>query len=267
MYKSGQTPDDVYYSPGIENAGNVQNDREQTEEDGYVDVSDRYLRMKSSSRRWSAFDDDFAYWNNPTWNSQMMFNSWNAPYYGSGFGWSVGFGNYWGSPWYGPAYRASWGMWYNPFCPVYYGQPVVIVNPKPIYTNPRANGPRTYNLNTYNPNTGRPSYVDPKLGRSTYPYTQNSSGTRVRVFNNVNTNASGAGSKYMYTDGNRNSGSRPRGGYNNSDYNSGSRSSSPTRTFESRSSNSGSGSSGTRSSGSSGSSSAPTRSFPRGGGN
>jgi hypothetical protein len=268
MYKSGQTPDDVYYSPGIEDAGYVRTEENrQEEEDGYVDVSDRYLRMKSSSQRWSAFDDDFAYWNNPTWNSQMMFNSWRMPYYpyyGSGFSWSIGVGNYWGNPWYGAGF--GWNSWYNPFCPVYYGQPVVIINPKPVYANPRANGPRTYNLNTYNPNTGRPTYVDPKLGRSSYPYTQNSSGTRVRVFNNVNTNASGAGSKYMYSDGNRSS-NRPRGGYINTDNSSGTRSSSPSRTFEPRSNSSGNSSSGSRSSGSSSSGSAPARSFPRGGGN
>jgi hypothetical protein len=273
MYKSGQTPDDVYYSPGIEETGYANNDQNQNDDDGYVDVNDRYLRMKSSSQRWSAFDDDFAYWNNPGWNSQVMFNSFYSPWgwstgwgvgvgYGSPWGWSMNVG--WGTGWY---YPWGWNSWYNPFCPGYYGNPVVIVKPVPY--NPRANGPRTYNLNTYNPKTGKPIYTNPKLPGRSYAYTPSTGSSRVRVFNNVNSNATGTGSKYIYYDGNRNSGgaTRPRGGYNNSDYRSPSRSSNPSRTFEPRSNNSGSGSSGIRSSGGSSGGSAPTRSFGRGGGN
>lgn len=271
MYKSGQTPDDVYYSPGMERA--VVKTEESNENrkytDEYMDPSDRYLRMKSSSQRWSAFDDDFMYWNNPTWNSQMMFNSWGRPTYGLGFGvgygyssWNYGYNSFWGSPYY----------LYNPFCPIYYGQPVVVVTPKSY-------GPRTYNLSTYNqPRTGgKPSsvYIDPKTGGSVYNpapqtgTTANPGRAGVRVFSGI---SAGSGStraiNYSGSDGNN---SRPRGGYNSSD-NSGRNSGSPTRTFEPRSSEKSSGgnsgSSGSRSGGSGSSgSSAPTRSFPRGGGN
>ena len=274
MYKSGQTPDDVYYSPGVQPTKFAENHQDQNDEDGYVDVNDRYLRMKSSSQRWSAFDDDFAYWNNPTWNTQVMFNAWSTPWgwnsgwgmgigYGSPWGWNMSVG--WGTGWY---YPWGWNPWYNPFCPGYYGNPVVIVKPVPY--NPIANGPRTYNLNTYNPRSGLPTYNDPKTPGRAYTYNPSSGGSRIRVFNNVNTNATGSGGKYIYYDGSRNSGgaTRPRGGYTDTDNNRRNRSSNPSRTFEPRNNNSsGSGSSGTRSSGGSSGGSAPTRSFGRGGGN
>lgn len=281
MYKSGQTPDDVYYSPGREQAAVVQTDEDPNKNRKFTDeyTDDRYLRMKSSNQRWSAFDDDYMYWNNPSWNSQMVFNSWGNPYYGMNYGigygigygysnWHLGFGNFWGAPYYLS----------NPFCPVYYGQPVIIVNPKGSYRNPVANGPRTYNLNAYNNNGSNRTkgvYIDPKTGATIYGNPPSGSGTAstggrsgIRVFNNVNT---GSGSTRAINDYDTESGSyRPRGGYSNSN-NSERSSGSPSRTFESsRSNNSSSGnsSSGTRSSSSgSSNSSAPTRSFPRGGGN
>jgi hypothetical protein len=277
MYKSGQTPDDVYYSPGREQVAEVKTDEDPNKNRKFTDeyTDERYLRMKSSNQRWSAFDDDYMYWNNPTWNSQLAFNSWGNPYYGMNYGigygysnWHIGLGTYWGSPYYLS----------NPFCPVYYGQPVVIVNPKGVYRNPVANGPRTYNLNTYS-NTGsnrnKGVYIDPKTGGTIYGTPPSGSGTAssggrsgIRVFNNVST---GTGStRAINYSGSESGSSRPRGGYSGSS-NSERGSSSPTRSFEpSRSNNSSSGnsSSGSRSSSSgSSNSSAPTRSFPRGGGN
>ena len=275
MYKSGQTPDDVYYSPGREQTAIVKNDEEnekyRNSSDQYTDES--YLRMKSGNRRWSAFDEDYMYWNNPTWNSQLAFNSWGNSFYGMGFGtgygagnFHLGFGGFMGSPYYLS----------NPFCPIYYGQPVVIVNPKSLYRNPLANGPRTYNLNSYNnPATNRNKgvFIDPKTGGTIYGNPTSGSGTvntggrsGIRVFNNVST---GSGSSRAFDNSGSGSGtSRQRGGYSNSD-NSERSSGRPNRTFEPfRNNNSSSGgSSPTRSSGGSSSgSSAPTRSFPRGGG-
>jgi hypothetical protein len=277
MYKSGQTPDDVYYSPGREQVAVVNTEEEPETKralnDEYTD--DRYLRMKSSNQRWSAFDDDYMYWNNPTWNSQLAFNSWGNPMYGmtygTGYGYSnlhLGFASFWGSSNY----------LLNPFCPIYYGQPVVIINPKGVYKNPVENGPRTYNLNSYK-NTGsdrnKGVYIDPKTGATIYgnaPSVSNNTNTGVRsgvrVFNDVST-GTGSTSAINYS-GSGSSSSRPRGGYSNKDNNERS-SGSPTRTYEpSKNNNSSSGnSSPSRSSGGSGSSgsSAPTRSFPRGGGN
>jgi hypothetical protein len=279
MYKSGQTPDDVYYSPGREQVGYVETKEDPEDNRRYTDeyTDERYLRMKSSNQRWSAFDDDYMYWNNPSWNNQLAFNSWGNPMmygmnYGTGFGASnlhLGFGSFWG--------RSNYLS--NPFCPIYYGQPVVIINPKGVYRNPVANGPRTYNLNAYkNTGTKRSSGVsiDPKTGATIYGNPPSSAGmmvnngrTGTRVFSNMST-GTGSSSNINYS-GSGNGSSRPRGGYSNSG-NADSKSGSPTRTFE-PSKNNNSSSSGnsapSRSSGGSGSSgsSAPTRSFPRGGGN
>jgi hypothetical protein len=267
MYKSGQTPDDVYFSPGAERSGYVDNDRNGGYDDGYVDLNDRYLRMKSSGRRWSTFDDDFMYWNNPSWNNQFMFNAWNRPVFGWGMG-SMGMGSMWGNPYFGMGsmfmhdpffgFNSFYG---SPFSPFYYGTPVVIINnPKPMPSNPRANGPRTFNLNTYTPSGS--NYTDPRTGKNVYMSNPGNGNSGIRVFSNSGSNGSERSGGYINTES-----SRPRGGYNSDYYNnSGSRSSSPSRTFESmgNSGNSGGGA-GSNSGGSSGS--APVRSFPRGGGN
>lgn len=275
MYKSGSTPDDLYFSPGQERAGAASEDRNRTygnDDDGYVDLNDRYLRMKSSGgRRWSTFDDDFSYWNNPYWNSPMAFNGWSRP----GMSWNMGMGSMWGDPffmmgpgmsWMGPSMSwmgpgmgfnpflggmnrpgLGWGsMWGNPFAANYYGSPVVIINNnnvKPAVTNPRANGPRVYNLGSY--------------GGSNSGYQGSTQGRGIRSFGSSSSSNGG----YVSPESN----SRPRGGYNNYD-NGGSRSSNPVRTFE-PSSGGGMRSAGQSSGGGSSSGgSAPVRSFPRGGG-
>ena len=282
VYKSGQTPDDVYYSPGVEQSGYANSDRNAVSDDGYVDLDDRYLRMKSSSRRrWSSFDDDFMYWNNPMWNNQFMFNSWNRPMGGfwnspflggMGMGWGMGMGpNFGFNPFFGNGmfFDPFWNrpmmgfnsFYGNPFSPFYFGTPVVVVNHplKPVSNNPRANGPRTYNLGTYNPSGS--GYIDPRNGKNIYSTPSGSGRTGIRVFSNTGANNSGRSSGYIETNS-----SRPRGGYNESWNNGGGRgSSSPSRTFDSPSSGgSRMGGGGTISNGGGG---APVRSFPRGGGN
>ena len=229
MYKSGQTPDDVYYSPGrtVEDYVSVESDRyDRYNNDEYYN-SDRYLRMKSQGRnRWSSFDDDFYYWNNPTWNNPVYFNSFYSP---------------WSNPWVGSYGIYSYNYWnsgfYNPFLPGFYSSPVVIVT-KP--TNPRAYAPRGSSLNTYR------TPVSSKIGGRVY----NISSTP------RSSNSSGSSGKYYSTPSNRSY------QYSNSG------SSSPSRSFNSGSSstttNSLPRSSGSSSSGSSGGS-APVRTFPRGG--
>jgi hypothetical protein len=154
VYKSGQTPDDVYYSPAKERPAYVSGDQNKKQyQDDYVDMNDRYLRMKTLNRsRWSAFDDDYMYWNDSRWNNQMYYNS-GVPYYGAHPGMGLGYGSL-GYTFYGSSYYSPWA---NPFCPVYYGSPIVIISPKPTYRNPVANGPRTFNLNTYTVPSGRSS--------------------------------------------------------------------------------------------------------------
>ncbi len=241
LYKSGQTPDDVYYSPArsIPNVNEDEYVRVEKADDeynsDYVNTNDRYLRMKSLNRnRWSSFDDDYYYWNDSRWNNQLyysninLYNRWN---------WNPYFNTY--------------SYWNNPFCPVYYGQPIVIVNPKPINKNPIANGPRVYNLNTNN-NNNNGSY-NPKRG---WMNSNNSgNGSPIRVFGNNNSGSSNNGRNF--NNSNNNSRSNSSGNSN------------PVRTFEPRNNSSGSsGNSGSKSSGSSGSSggSAPVRTFPKSGG-
>ena len=302
MYKSGPTPDDVYFSPAAPESGYVRQEnydnyeRGGSYDDGYVDMSDRYLRMKASSRRrWSAFDDDFMYWNNPMWNNSIMFNRWSRP----GMGFSYGFGpmsfgnpymmgynpfmNPFMSPFANPYagigsfhnfgmnsfYGSSMGSFYgygnmfgSPFSPYFYGTPVVVVTKPAAPVNPRANGPRIYNLGGYGGNSGN------NTGNREYNRNSSNAPVRngVRTFGNSSSTPSRSSGGYINTEN-----SRPRGGYNNNDNPSRS-SSNPVRTFESstpsRSSGSGAGSNSSgSSSGSSSSGSAPVRSFPRGGGN
>lgn len=182
MYKSGQTPDDVYYSPAPQyrTASSDNNENDSYSENGndeYVNVQtdqdriayngeDNYLRMKVRNRAmWSTFDD------------YSMYDRLYSPYYGSGFG--MGFYNpysYYGSfynpySFYSPYsyYGSQWGLglgwgglyggfgnFYNPYHSSYYnpyygggyyypgtGKPGSAARPANSYR------PRTYNLERY----------------------------------------------------------------------------------------------------------------------
>jgi len=259
VYKNGQTPDDVYYSPTKEIPAYVETE-DDARNDEATSPEDRYLRMKSTNRnRWSAFDDDVAYWNNPTWNNSFYFNSFGSPYYSPwiGSGWNVGIGTGWGwNNWGWNSWgRNNWG-WNgfggigNPFCPGFYGSPIVVVNPKTV--NYKSYAPRGGNLNAYSRING---YTDPKTGQKVYGVSSgNASAATLRTYR-----TSGGNYYNPSTGSTRNSGGSPSRSFNSN--NSGSRSSGTTNT--------GSSNSGSRSSGSSGGSSggsAPVRSFPRGGG-
>ena len=63
-YKSDQTPDDVYYSPGKPAADDLVKDAAKQEQyQAYITSADeRYLRMKVANHyRWTGLDD-YAYW-------------------------------------------------------------------------------------------------------------------------------------------------------------------------------------------------------------
>lgn len=230
-YRSGQTPDDVYFSPVREESGYVYVDDDRNQGESDVPLNDRYLRMKSrGGSRWRSFDDDFGYWNNPYWNNTAFLDFYPSFRGGMGMGMGMGFSPLMGNPFFGPTFGT--GLFYNPFSPSYFGRPVVVFN-NVKFTNPRANGPRMVNLNNYTP----PQNYGSKYGN----------------------NSSRFGGSYINNGGS----STPRGGYNPRG-NGGS--SNPSRTF----SNSGSGSgfnnsSNSSSSGGSSSGSAPVRSFGRGG--
>jgi hypothetical protein len=124
VYKTGQTPDDVYFSPERPQAEyvttNNDDNRYYYNNDDYY--ADRYLRMKVHNRLlWSDLDDWY--------------------YYGNRYNYSYYNNFYWNNPWSPYTY---WNYYYNP-----YYSPFVIVNPKSSYTY---NRPRMFNLNTYNNN-------------------------------------------------------------------------------------------------------------------
>jgi hypothetical protein len=237
-YKSGQTPDDVYYSPANNRPDYVETRKSKERYNDYddIDVSDRYLRMKIMSRnRWSTFDNDYTYWNDPYWNNQNYYNHYTINSY-------IG---------YGPSYNNI-----NPFHAGFYGTPVVIMNP--TQKDSRVNSPRNYNLNTYPGNNGNTTLItDPKTGNKTIMISSPrsnqvktfSNGNIGRFFNSILSEGSSGSSNTRFFN---------PGSYNNNTSNN----NSSTPRMSSSSSNSSSSSSS-----SSSSNSAPVRTFPRGGNN
>lgn len=208
VYRSGQTPDDVYYSPASEQqqgpayvaANSARNDGRRYRNDdnystgyGYDDFAtadDRWLMMRVRNRaRWSVFDD-YNYYNN--FYSPFGYSPFASPFgyggmgmgmgYGGfgGFGYSpgwsfgLGFGSY--NPYGFGFYNGfnnyyNWNSYYNP----YYSN-IIIVNPK---TNPAGyTRARSFNLNNYNnrnySNSGsaRPQYNN--INRPRYNNSNNS---------------------------------------------------------------------------------------------
>jgi len=133
-YKTGQTPDDVYYSPVRHQDEYVQEERKeerpaQASEDYY---EDRFLRMRIEDRyRWSALDD--YYFNNTyAYNSYGNYYSLNSP---------------WNSYW-------AWNCHYNPYYGgiPYYPGGVIMKTPRTYIRPSRA---LVFNPNSYNiSNTG-----------------------------------------------------------------------------------------------------------------
>lgn len=132
-YQSGQTPDDVYFSPERARDAYVRVDRDDDRryrgeeryrgQDYYSYEDDRYLRMRVRDRaRWSYLDD---YYRDPyAFNYHPYYSPYNNYNYYRG---------YWNP-------RSYWNNYYNP-----YGPTVIVTNPRtPVY-----NKPRTYNLHVF----------------------------------------------------------------------------------------------------------------------
>jgi len=209
-YKTGQTPDDVYFSPAPPQDEYVRTQKEDSRQyqsdDEYYD--DRYLRMKVHNRsRWSNLDDWY--------------------YFGDRYSYS--YYNNLNNPWNPNTY---WNYYYNPYSSYYpYGSTVYILNPKAgaVY-----NKPRTFNLNTYNGNLlNNSSYTVPrgqKTSGSNYLYTQ----PRNTYNNTNNNNNNGSFLRNIL------SGSNSRSSSNNSSTNSNSSSNSSSSSSSSSGSSSGS---------------------------
>ncbi len=238
-YKTGQTPDDLYFSPVKAQVQDEyvstprQNDRLYQGSDEYYE--DRFLRMRAGNPyRWSYLDDyyfsspygynAFRYsdpwgWNSP-WNNYWSWNYYYNPYYG---GFHPGF--YGGGGW-------GWGG-YGPGVIVVGGTKVPRVSPsRPIAFTPNSystgggNSGRFYNANSNNNNRMMNSYR----------------GSNFQGYNNTNSG--------NYRNNGRSSNSNSYNNNNNSQ---------PSRSYTPSSSNSGSRSSGSGSSGSGGGVSRPGR--------
>jgi len=161
-YKTGQTPDDVYFSPERPQDKYVtvrEDDNSQYLGDDYYD--DQYLRMKVHNRMmWSELDDPYFY--NPRY-------SYGYSYY-----------NNWANPW---SPYTSWNYYYNPYC-----SPVVYT-PK---TGMAYNHPRVFNLNTYNGT----QLTNNNYTKGSSPNSNNYNSKPVRIVGyspNNNNSSSGAG--------------------------------------------------------------------------
>lgn len=148
-YKTGQTPDDVYYSPERQRDEYVRvekdNDRQyrdqlQSEEEWR---EDRYLRMKTSYRRYSTLDDYDCYcYTGSNYNRYFdlyRYNNWN--YYNPTFSW----------------YNRSWNSfnsyYYNPYYNKPYYSGYVVGNVvTPVYNKPRRGNLAVYDNNNHNVN-------------------------------------------------------------------------------------------------------------------
>lgn len=156
VYKSSQTPDDVYYSP----ASAVKQAAAVRIEDQYEDYAssseDNYLRMKIQNHyRWNAIDD-FDYWNNPGYAYN---NYYGGSYYGgfSGFNPYISINPYVMNNWYSPYYSSYNPGWFGSYYPSYgygYYTPVYVVkNPVRSTSVARPSLSRYSNRNYNNTNT------------------------------------------------------------------------------------------------------------------
>ncbi len=279
MYRSGQTPDDVYYSPAPAYqqrvaSPNNSNQNEYTEENDtneYLSVQteqdrsaynsgseDNYLRMKvRNPSMWSSLDYYGGAMYSPySYGTGFGFGmgyynpySFNSPYfdYAMGFGWGGMYSPFY-NPFYNPYYGyGGYGGYYgHSYYPggVYYGGKSGTVRPAGSYS------PRTTNLGNY--------------GRTRNAELINNTNKPVRVFRNGNS----SGNNYINPGSSSSGNTSPRRSFNTQS------DSRPSRTFDNNnnsnssprySPSSNSGSSGNRSSGSSIGGSAPSRAPGRGG--
>jgi hypothetical protein len=221
-YKTGQTPDDVYFSPGRPHDEYVQVEKkEDYSYRGEEYYEARYLKMRVQNRyRWSALDD-YYYFNNPyAYNYYSYYSNWNNP---------------WNSYW-------AWNNYYNPYC--HYGGVIIIKNPA-AYKPPPAK-PLAFNASSYLGNTTNTTQQSGRV-KNNGAYYNNSYNSGSTRYNNSNSN-SGSRNSNNYS----NSNSRSSNNYTPSG-------STPTRSYTPSSSSSSSSRSSSGSSNSSSGSSRPKR--------
>ncbi len=111
-YRTTQTPDDVYYSPGkSKEYASVNSTSNNSGYDNYTSSEDNYLRMKAQNHyQWDALDNnDYWYSPNYAYNNFYGFNSFN-PYLLNSWGLSY---------YYSPFASIQPYGWFNSFYPSY----------------------------------------------------------------------------------------------------------------------------------------------------
>lgn len=169
-YKTGQTPDDVYFSPVRPQDEYVRVEDKRDEyryDDTYYD--DRYLRMKVQNRsQWSYLDDWYSY-----------------DRYGYRY-------NYYYGTYYNP--YTSWNYYYNPYC----SHNVIVYNPKQPTVAYNVPKPRNFSLNSYTNNNYNNANNSVRMVNI-------KSGARP-VYNNTNSNNGFSNTiKQIFSGGNNNS--------------------------------------------------------------
>ena len=182
-YKTGQTPDDVYFSPTAPEDEYVRvekkdDNRRYEGTDEYYD--DRYLRMRVQNRnRWSELDEWY--------------------YYGNRYTFAYSYYSPWGihNPWNPYTY---WNCAYNPY---YHGS--VIIGPN----SPTYSKPRVFNLNAFNSNSlTNNTYNNPKSRGINFG--NNSGNFGNNSYNNpVRGNNAGSFLRDIFSGGSNSSGSKP----------------------------------------------------------
>jgi hypothetical protein len=178
-FKSGQTPDDVYYSETKTWTENENKKEVSRKEDDY-NYEDRALKMSvSSGRRWSTlespyYSDDYRY--------DCICNCNKYGYYNS-YGYRSGYYGY-------NSYNNFWG--YNN-----YYTPIVVAPAKPKYVAPRGG---SYSSNSYNNNTynNKNNTTNSKSGGG---------GLLNRVFGNGNNDSGSSSNPRAYNPGSSSSNS------------------------------------------------------------
>ncbi len=217
-YKSGQTPDDVYFSPSRPDAEEYvrvqkQDDRYYRGSDDYYE--DRFLRMRLQNRyRWSALDD--YYFNNTyAYNAYGYYNNWHSP---------------WNSYY-------TWNNFYNPYYSgiLYYPGRVIIKNPRSFVAPSKAVlfNPNSYstgktpsrsvlgnravnngynNSNSNNRNSNKSSFSESMRKVFTNSNSNNSNSTPSRTYNPSSGNNSNSSSSSRSSSSSGSSGGSSSGG-------------------------------------------------------
>ncbi|HEY2720639.1 MAG TPA: hypothetical protein VGI82_02880 [Chitinophagaceae bacterium] len=191
-YKTGQTPDDVYFSPQRpqDEYVNVKDNDDSRYYGDDVYSDDEYLRLKVHNRlMWSELDD---------YNYDPVYS------YGYNNAWD------WSSPW---SPYASWNYFYNPYCsPIFFSK-----QPTLAYSHPRI-----FNLNTYNsPQLTNTNYLNRKNGIYNNNYNNNSYNRPIRMVgvnpsNNNGSSSTGNFLRNVFTGSSNNSGNNNNSSSSNS---------------------------------------------------